>query len=113
MVFEKHETGDLIDSDTCMVFNATARFKQMKPLVREFYRTLQGLTETKMGKTAFHNLHVEPSAKRCWMHPKIGFFEPKTFDPSCYTMKEWVENMMKKTTIVHELHNLVPQKKKI
>ena len=40
MVFEKHERGDLIDPDTGMLFNAAARFKQMKPLVREFFRNL-------------------------------------------------------------------------
>ena len=72
-VFEKHETRDLIDLNTSMLFNRTTRFKQMKPLVREFFRTLQGLSETEMGKVATHILHVEPSAKRCWVHPKIAF----------------------------------------
>ena len=57
-VFEKHEMGDLIDPDTNMLFNQTARFKQMKPLVREFFRALQGLLETEMGKAASHILHV-------------------------------------------------------
>ena len=89
-VFEKYETGDLIDPDTGMLFNQTACFKQMKPLVREFFRALQGLSETEMGKTV----------KRCWVHPKIVFTKPKIFVPSCYTMKEWTENRKKKTTIV-------------
>src|ERR1700738_1783494 len=59
-VFEKHETGDLIDPDTGMPFNQTVRFKQMKPLVRKFFRSLQGLSETEMEKAAFHILHVHP-----------------------------------------------------
>ena len=36
-VFEKHETGELIDPDTGVIFNLCSRFKQMKPLVREFF----------------------------------------------------------------------------
>ena len=109
-VFEKHETGELIDPDTGIFFNRTSRFKQMKPLVREFFRTLQGLSETEMEKAASHILHVAPTAKRCWQHPKIVFQKQKSFVPSCYTMKEWTENRKKKTTIVQELHKLVPEK---
>jgi hypothetical protein len=111
-VFDKHQTGDLIDPDTGCLFNQVQRFK-MKPLVREFFRTLQGLSETGMGKAAQYILHVEPTAKRCWVHPKIVFVKPKSFVPSCYTMKEWAENRKKKTTVVHELHKLVPEKKLI
>ena len=107
-VFEKHETGDLVDPDTGLRFNATSRFKQLKPLMREFFRTLQGLSETDMGKAATHILHVEPTAKRCWAHPKIVFSKPKSLVPSCYTMKEWTENRKKKTTIIQELHKIVP-----
>ena len=109
-VFEKHETGELIDPDTGIFFNRTSRFKQMKPLVREFFRTLQGLSETEMEKAASHILHVAPTAKRCWQHPKIVFQKQKSFVPSCYTMKEWTENRKKKTTIVQELHKLGPEK---
>jgi len=112
-VFEKHDHGDLIDPDTCEPFNHSARFKQMKPLVREFFRTLQGLTETEMEKAASHILHVHPTAKRCWVHPKICFSKPKSFVPSCYLMREWAENRKKKTTIVQELHKLVPEKQLI
>ena len=99
-VFEKHESGGLMDPDTLLLFNKNTRFKQMRPLVREFFRTLQGLTEAKMEKAADHILHVEPTAKRCWMHPKIVFNKPKNFVPSCYLMKDWTENRKKKTTIV-------------
>lgn len=112
-VFEKHESGGLMDPDTLLLFNKNTRFKQMRPLVREFFRTLQGLTEAEMEKAADHILHVEPTAKRCWMHPKIVFNKPKTFTPSCYLMKEWTENRKKKTTIVQELSKLVPEKKLI
>ena len=82
----------------------------MKPLVREFFRTLQGLSETEMEKAALHILHVTPTAKTCSVHPKIVYRKPKSFVPSCYTMKEWMENRKKKTTIVQELHKLVPEK---
>ena len=110
MVFEKHERGDLIDPDTNMRFNQAPRFKEMRPLVREFFRNFQGLSETEMVKAASHIQHAAPTAKRCWLHPKIVFTKPKTFVPSCYVMKEWTENRKKKTTIVHELHKLVPEK---
>lgn len=76
----------------------------MKLLVREFFRTLQGLLETEMGQAATHILHVKPSAKRCWVHSKIVFSKPKSFNPLCYTMKEWTENMKKKTTVIQKLH---------
>jgi hypothetical protein len=31
-----------------------------------------------MGKAATHIMHVAPMAKRCWVHPKIIFFKPKS-----------------------------------
>lgn len=79
----------------------------MKPLVREFFRTLQGLTKTEMGKAASYILHVALTPKRSWVHPKIVNCKPKDFLPSCYTMKERLENIMKKTTILQELSKLV------
>ena len=109
-VFEKHETGDLIDPDTCMLFNSATRFKAMKPLMREFFRSLQGLSEAEMGKAATHILHNTSTPKRFWVYPKIVFTKPKSFVPSCYTMKEWAENRKKKTTIIQELQKLVPEK---
>ena len=109
-VFEKHETGDLINPDTGMLFNRTTRFKQMKPLIRMFFRTPQGLSKTDMGKAASHIMHIEPSAKRWWVHPKIVFQKPKSIVPSCYTMKEWTKIRKEKTIIVQELHKLVPDK---
>lgn len=112
-VFEKHETGDLIDPDTGLTFNSASNFKQMKPLVREFFRTLQGLNETEMERAAKYMLHSAATAKRAWNHPKVVFTKPKNFCPSCYTMKEWSENRKKKTTIVHELSKLVPELKLI
>lgn len=63
-----------------------------------------------MEKAASHHLYFVPSAKRRWVHTKIVFLKPKSFARSCYTMKEWTENKKKKTTIVQELHKLVPKK---
>lgn len=39
-VFEKHEAGGLVNPGTGLVFNVISMFKQMEPLVREFFRTL-------------------------------------------------------------------------
>lgn len=81
----------------------------MKPLVREFFRTLQDLTKTEMGKVASYILHATLTPKRSWVHPKIVFCKRRLFLPSCYTMNEWLEKIMKKTTIIEELSKLVPQ----
>lgn len=107
-VFERHESGDIIDPDTGLPFNKAKNFKSMRPLVREFFRHLQGLTENEMAKAATHILHERPTAKRPFSHPKIVFSKPKTFLPSCYVMKDWADNRKMKTVIVQELHKLVP-----
>ena len=106
-VFEKHERGEIIDPDTLEYFCANEKFKAMRPLVREFFRHLQGLSETEMLKAATHILHEAPTAKRPWGHPKIVFQKPKTFLASCYALKDWAENRKWKTAIVMELHKLV------
>lgn len=49
IVFQKHKMGDLIDLNIGMLFNLGSHFKQMKRLVREFFRIFQGLTEAEMG----------------------------------------------------------------
>jgi hypothetical protein len=109
-VFERHESGDLIDPDTLEKYNKVPKFKPLKPLLREFFRSLQGLTESEIEKAATHMLHNKKTAKRLWDHPKIVITKPKSFVPSCYTLKEWAEYRKKKTTIVEELHKLVPEK---
>ena len=53
-MFEKHKTKDVIDLDTNLLFNFNSKFKWMKPLVKEFFRIVQGLTKTKLGKAAFY-----------------------------------------------------------
>jgi hypothetical protein len=112
-IFKLHESGGLVDPDTHKPYKEGDRYTAMKPLVREFFRSLQGLSENDMEKAATHILHKEPTPKRCWPHPKIIFTKPKTFVPSCYTMKEWAENRKKKATIIEELHKLVPEKQLI
>jgi hypothetical protein len=112
-IFELHESGGLVDPDTQKIYKEGKGYTAMKPLVREFFRSLQGLSENDIEKAATHILHKEPTAKRVWPHPKIVFTKPKTFVPSCYTMKEWAENRKKKATIIEELHKLVPEKQLI
>ena len=55
-------------------------------------------------------LHDSPTPKRYWAYPKMVLTKPKSFVPSCYTLKEWAENRKKKTTIVEELQKLVPER---
>ena len=105
--FEAFEAGHLIDPDTNKPYNDHPRFKQMKPLVREFFRVLQGLTESEMVKAADYMLHRKPTARRCWTHPKIAMTKPKTFVPSCYQFKDWADNRKYKKSIVRELSTLV------
>ena len=111
-VFERHETGELLDPDTGELFNMVPKFKSMKkPLLREFFRALQGLSEIEMGKAATYMLHDSPTPNRLWAYPKIVITKPKSFVPSCYTLKEWAENRKKKTTIVEELQKLLPERR--
>ncbi len=107
-VFEKHEHGDLIDPDTCLPFNCNPRFKAMRPMVREFFRCLQGLSEAEIEKAASHMVHTTPTAKRPWAHPKIVLSKPKKFVPSCYVIKDWTENRKRKKIIMSELQKRVP-----
>ena len=37
----------------------------MKPLVREFFKSLEGLLEIEMGKATSHILHVALTPKKC------------------------------------------------
>ena len=78
-LFEKYEAGELIDPDTCMLFRWTSHFKQLKPFIQKFFRTLQCLTKTEMGNAADHIMHVKPTPKRYWVYPKIVFTKPKSF----------------------------------
>jgi hypothetical protein len=109
-VFEKHETGDLIDPDTGKLYKEAPRFTYMKPLMREFFRAFQGMSETDIGKAAFHILHVEVTSKRCWVHLKIVFTKPKNFVPSCYTMKEWAENKKKRRRLCTSCTSWCPRR---
>ena len=65
------------------------------------------------GKGRIPILHVQSTVKRCWVYPKIVFTKPKSFVPSCYTMKEWTEIKKKKTTIVQKLTSCSAEKKLI
>ena len=84
-VFEAHKSGDLIDPDTGELYILAFCFLSLKPVMRQFFKTLQGLTKIEMGKAATHM----PTAKWYWMHPRIVFTKLKTFNPPCYIMKEW------------------------
>jgi hypothetical protein len=41
-VFERHESGDLINPDTLEAYNKVHKFKPLKPLLREFFRSSAG-----------------------------------------------------------------------
>ena len=64
-IFERHEKGELIDLDTSEYYCKNPKFTRLKPLVREFFRALQGLSESEMEKAATHILHEGSIAKRC------------------------------------------------
>lgn len=44
-MFKKHKNVDHIDLGSNLLFDFNSNFKQMKPLVREFFRNMQGLTK--------------------------------------------------------------------
>ena len=94
-VLEKHETRELIDPNIGRVFYSTSTFKLMKPLVGEFFQTLQGLDKIEMEGATMYILHIAPTTKGFWNHPKIVFKKLRMFSPSYNMMKERLDNKRK------------------
>ena len=103
--FDAHTSGDLVNPDTEEKYNAIENF-ECPPLLREFFRPLQGLTESELKRCAVHALMK--TAGRKLPYPKIFLKRPK-HKPGTYSIKEWCEHRKLKTAAMRELSALAPQ----
>ena len=108
-MFKAYDDGDLIDPDTGVPFKQASNYVRLPPLLREWFRCLQALSDTELKTLATHILHAIPG--RSLVHPKVVFKKPKNFRVSCFLAKEWVENRKQKSKVVAELHKLRPNYK--
>lgn len=89
IVFEKHETENLVNPYARLAFNYSPSFKHMKPLVEEFFQTLQGLNETKMERVMTYRLHSVSTTKKSRNHPKVVFTKLKFFISLLLHNEKW------------------------
>ena len=103
--FDAHSAGDLVNPDTEEKYNQE-KSGEAPPLLREFFRPLQGLTESELQRCAVHALGN--TVGRTIPYPKIFLKRPK-HRPGTYSIKEWCEHRKLKTNAMRELGALVPE----
>ena len=106
-VFDSHNVGNIVNPETEVTYKSDPKVK-IPPILREFFRPLQGLTELELYRAAQHILLETP--RRTLPYPKIFLKRPKHMKPSTYHIKEWCEYRKRKTLAVRELSKLVPEK---
>lgn len=99
-VFDAHNHGQIINCDTEKTYKSEPKSK-IPPMLREFFRHLQGLSDSELYKAAAHILTETP--RRTLPYPKIFMKRPKHLKPSTYHIKEWCEYRKRKTLAVKEL----------
>lgn len=106
-VFDSHNNGDIVNPETENTYKSDPKVK-VPPILREFFRPLQGLTELELYRAAEHILLETPG--RTLPYPKIFLKRPRHMKPSTYHIKEWCEYRKRKTMAVRELSKLVPDR---
>ena len=104
--FDSHSAGDLVNPETEEKYNAV-KDAEAPPILREFFRPLQGLTETELHRCAVHLLGN--TVGRTLPYPKIFLKRPK-HKPGTFYIKEWCEHRKMKTNAMRELAELLPEK---
>ena len=104
-LFDAHNNGDLVNPDTENTYRSDPKIK-VPPILREFFRPLQGLLDSELYRVAQHIL-LETS-RRTLPYPKIFLKRPKHMKPSTYHIKEWCEYRKKKTMAIREISKLLP-----
>ena len=102
-VFDLHSSGDLVNPDTEEKFNAVEG-GECPPINREFFRYLQGLTETELQRCARHTMGT--TVGRTIPYPKIFLRRPKN-KAGTYHIREWTDHRKMKTHAMRELNKLV------
>jgi hypothetical protein len=104
--FDAHSSATLVNPDTEQRYNIVDKDAQAPDLVREFFRHLQGLTESELKRCAVHCLGE--TGGRTLPYPKIYIKKPK-HKPGTYSIKQWCDHRKLKTAAMRELDALVPQ----
>ena len=104
--FDAHSAGDIVNPDTEKKYCAD-KDSEAPPILREFFRPLQGLTESELHRCAVHLLGNTLGRKL--PYPKIFLKRPK-HKPGTYYIKEWCEHRKMKTNAMRELGELIPEK---
>lgn len=102
--FDAHTNGELINPDTEEKYSA-GKDDDLPILLREFFRHLQGLTESELYRCAVHLLGR--TAGRTLPYPKIYLKRPKN-KAGTYSMKDWCDHRKLKTAAMRELSALSP-----
>ena len=101
--FDAHSSGDLINPETGEKY--VDKNLEAPPVVREFFRCLQGLTESELQRCALHLLGRTPG--RNLAYPKIFLKKPKN-KAGTYSIRQWTDHRKHKTIAMRELDPLVP-----
>ena len=105
--FDAHSAGEIVNPDTEDKYNKV-KDAEAPPILREFFRPLQGLTESELHRCAVHLLGNTVGRKL--PYPKIFLKRPK-HKAGTYYIKEWCEHRKMKTIAMRELADLVPEKR--
>ena len=103
--FDAHSSGDVVNPDTEEKYSHD-KTGEAPPLLREFFRPLQGLTESELQRCAVHLLGN--TVGRTIPYPKIFLKRPK-HKPGTYSIKEWCEHRKMKTAAMREISGLLPE----
>jgi hypothetical protein len=82
--FDAHSSANLVNPNTEQRYNIVDKNAQVPPLVREFFRHLQGLTESELKRCAVHCLGE--TVGRTLPYPKIYVKKPK-HKPGTYSIR--------------------------
>ena len=102
--FDAHSSGDLINPETGEKY--TDKNLDAPPVVREFFRCLQGLTESELQRCALPLLGR--TRGRNLAYPKI-FLKRSKNKAGTYSIRQWTDHQKQKTIAMRELDLLVPE----
>ena len=105
-VFDAHNIGDIVNPNSENMYKMDPK-SEVPPILREFFRPLQGLMDSELYRAAAHILCETP--RRSLPYPKIFLKRPKHMKPSTYHIREWCEYQKKKIMAIRELAKLIPE----
>lgn len=85
-VFNSHDNGNIVNLETKTTYKSDPKMK-VPPILYEFFRPMQGLTEVELYCVAQHILLETP--RGTLSYPKIFLKMPRHSKPSTYHIKEW------------------------